>query len=189
MSTHRPQMLVEEFEEIASAAPETVLLEFINGRIEVKKMPDGNHSTMVMWLIRQCIQARPDLDLHPEQGLIVEEYRKGRAKPDGVLAPVAHFAGQGEWADPEGTLMVVEITSYDGDTDRRDRHEKPAAYAAVGIPIYLLIDRDDSTVTVHSGPEHGHYRDTHRIGFGEPVTIPAPVDITLDTEILKRYVR
>jgi Uma2 family endonuclease len=182
-------MPVEDFEDLASVAPETVLLEFIDGRIEVKKMPDGDHGAIIMWLIRQCMRARPELDLHPEQGLVVEEYRKGRARPDGVLAPVAHFAGRGEWADADGVLMTVEITSYDTDTDRHDRHDKPAAYAAAGIPVYLLIDRDDSTVTVHSGPERGRYRDIHRASFGERVELPGPVGIGLDTEILKRYVR
>ncbi|UED85752.1 Uma2 family endonuclease [Streptomyces profundus] len=183
------QLPVEDFEELASAAPETVSLEFIDGRIEVKRMPDGDRGAIIMWLIRQCIQARPEWDLHPERGLVVEAYRKGRARPDGVLAPVAHFAGQGEWADPEGVLMTVEITSYDADTDRRDRVEKPGAYAAVGIPVYLLIDRDDSTVTVHAAPERGRYREIHTVSFGEVATMPEPVGFALDTEILKRYVR
>ncbi|GAA3869311.1 Uma2 family endonuclease [Streptomyces sedi] len=183
------QMPVEDFEELARSAPETVSLEFLDGRIEVKKLPDGDHGAIIMWMIRQCIQARPDLDLHPEQGLVVESYRKGRARPDGVLAPVGHFAGQGEWADPEGVSMAVEITSYDQDTDRRDRVEKPAAYAAVGVPVYLLVDRDDSTVTVHASPERGRYRETHTFDFGERVSLPEPVRIDLDTEILKRYVR
>ncbi|GAA2602564.1 hypothetical protein GCM10009863_14910 [Streptomyces axinellae] len=86
-------------------------------------------------------------------------------------------------------LMTVEVTSYDRDTDSRDRREKPAAYAAVGIPVPLLVDRDECTVTVHSGPEHGRYRDTHTVAFGEQVALPEPVGITLETEEFKRYVR
>lgn len=185
----RPQMPVEDFEELASRAPETVGLEFIDGRIEVKPVPDGDHGAIIMWLIRRCIQARPDLDLHPEQGLRVEAYRNGRARPDGVLAPVAHFAGAGEWADPEGVLMTVEITSYDDDTELRDRRDMPQGYAAAGIPVHLLIDRDASTVTVHSGPERGRHRDTHTVPFGEVVALPEPVGFALETEIFKRYVR
>lgn len=185
----RPQMPVEDFEELASRAPETVRLEFINGRIEVKPVPDGDHSTIIMWLIRRCIQARPDLDLHPEQGLVIEEYRNGRARPDGVLAPVEHFVGAGEWADSDGVLMTVEVTSYDSDTEKRDRCDKPEGYAAAGIPVHLLIDRDNSTVSVYSGPEKGRYRDTHTVPFGEEVALPEPVGFTLETEIFKRYVR
>lgn len=192
MAERTSHMTVEDFEEIASTAPDTVTLEFINGRIGEKRVPDGDHDTIIMWLLRQCIQARPECDLYPTgRGLKVEEYRKGRARPDGVLAPIGHFAGTGEWSDPDGVLMTVEVTSYDGDTERRDRHEKPAAYAAVGIPVHLLVDRDYCEVVVHTNPdpERGRYLDIHRAPFGEQVILPDPVGITLDTEALKTYVR
>ncbi|MES4905994.1 MULTISPECIES: Uma2 family endonuclease [unclassified Streptomyces] len=192
MTERTSHMLVEEFEEIASAAPETVTLEFINGRIEEKCVPDGDHDEIVKWLQKRCMQHRPDLWLYAgERGLKVETYRKGRARPDGVLAPDGRFAGDGEWSDPDGVLMTVEVTSHDGDTDRRDRIEKPAGYAAAGIPVYLLVDRDACEVIVHTNPdpESGRYRDIHQAGFGEQVTLPEPVGITLDTDVLKNYVR
>ncbi|MER8113486.1 MULTISPECIES: Uma2 family endonuclease [unclassified Streptomyces] len=191
MAERTSQMSVQEFETIALAAPETVTLEFIDGRIGVKKVADGDHDTIVTWLTRRCMQARPDLDLYQGRGLQVEAYRDGRARPDALLVPEGHFAGHGEWADPEGVLMIVEVTSYDSDTDRRDRHEKPTAYGQSGIPLYLLIDRDSCTVTVHSGPDRqvGGYRDLHVAKFGEKVSLPGPVGFELDTEILKNYVR
>ncbi|MBH1936026.1 Uma2 family endonuclease [Streptomyces sp. AV19] len=182
------ERLVEKFEELAHSAPETVRLELINGRIEVKPVPDGKHGAIVMWLLRQCMQQRPDLDLHRDQGLRVEKYRRGRAIPDGILAPVDHFVDErGEWADPKGILMVVEVTSNDADTDRRDRVEKPVGYAAAGIPVYLLIDRDDRSVTVHYGPEADGYRHRVNESYGTPIEVPEPVGITLDTEQLKKY--
>lgn len=184
----RPQMLVEEFEELAHAAPETVTLEFINGRLEVKPVPDGNHREIVMWLLRQCMQHRPELSLYPESGLKTEAYRKGRARADGVLALTGSFAGDGEWSDPDGVLMAVEVTSRDSDTNQRDRIDKRDGYAAAGIPIYLLIDRDDSTVSVYRRPEDGRYRTVTTLAFGEPVKLPAPVGFTLETEKLKDFV-
>ncbi|MBQ1098565.1 Uma2 family endonuclease [Streptomyces sp. b94] len=191
MAEHTSQMLVEEFETIASAAPETVMLEFIDGRIGVRKATDGDHGTIVSWLVERCVRARPDLDLCPAQGLRVDAYRQSRARPDAVLAPAAHFAGHGAWAEPDGVLMVVEVTSYDADTDRRLRLEKPAAYGESGIPLYLLIDRDSRTVTVRSSPDRqvGGYRDARVTKFGETLVLPDPVGIQLDTEILKSYVR
>ncbi|MCX5170042.1 Uma2 family endonuclease [Streptomyces antibioticus] len=191
MAERMSQMSVVEFEAIAAAAPETVTFEFINGRIGVKKVADGDHDTIVTWLARRCMRTRPDLDLYQGRGLRVEAYREGRVRPDAVLVPEAHFAGQGEWADPDGALMVVEVTSYDSDTDRRDRHEKPTAYGQSGIPLYLLIDRDSCTVTVHSGPDRqiGGYRSVQVAKFGEKVLLPEPMGIELDTEILKNYVR
>ncbi|GAA0392226.1 Uma2 family endonuclease [Streptomyces luteireticuli] len=191
MAERMSHMSVEDFEQIASASPETVTLEFINGRIEEKAVADGDHGAIIMWLLRLCMQTRPELDLYTGQGLKVGGYRKGRARPDGALVPVNYFAGRGEWADPDGVLMAVEVTSYDADTDRRDRREKPDAYAAAGIPLYLLIDRDSCEAVVHINPdqEKGCYRDVHRAPFGEQVNLPAPVGVVLDTEVLKNYVR
>ncbi|MEU4177556.1 Uma2 family endonuclease [Streptomyces sp. NPDC026589] len=183
------QLSVEEFEQLARTSPETVTLELINGKLEVKPVPDGDHGTIFMWLLRQCMQHRPELDLHPEQGLMVEAYRQGRARPDGALAPRRHFAGQGEWAPAKGVLMTVEVTSYDYDTDRRDRSEKPHGYAAADIPVYLLIDRESGTLVVHSEPVKGRYRQQHSYDYGDAVPLPGPVDITLDTEELKDYAR
>lgn len=183
----RPQMSIEEFEELASRAPEMVRLEFINGKVQVKPAPDGNHGEIFMWLVRQCMQQRPELSLYPEMGLKAEAYRKGRARPDGALAPDEHFVGQGEWAEPDGVLMTVEVTSRDRDANRRDRIEKPDGYAAAGIPVYLLVDREDRTVTVFTDPEGGRYRRLVNHLFGAVVEIPDPVGITLETDELKDY--
>lgn len=186
-ATARPQMLVEEFEQIASAAPETVRLEFINGKIEVKAVPDGNHGEVFMWLLKRCMQQRPELSLYPEQGLKIETYRKGRARPDGALAPEEYFSGHGEWAEPDGVLMAVEVTSHDHDTGQRDHMDKRDGYAAAGIPVYLLVDRDECTITVHSEPEDGKYRSLTARPFGAVIEIPDPVGITLETEKLKDF--
>lgn len=112
MPSARPQMTVEEFEVIERSAPETVRLEFINGKIEVKPVPDGNHDEVIAWLQQLCMQSRPDLWLYPERGLKISAYWRGRARTDGALAPRRHFTGAGEWAEPDGVLMVVEVTSH-----------------------------------------------------------------------------
>ncbi|MGW8378549.1 Uma2 family endonuclease [Streptomyces sp. ODS28] len=183
----RPQMLIEDFEELARAAPETVSLEFTKGKLEVKPGRDGSHVTIVMWLLELCLRHRADLRLYPGQGLKTERCRNGRARPDGALAPKDHFVGQGAWADPEGVLMTFEVTSRDPDTDRRDRREKRDGYAAAGIPVYLLVDRDACTLIVYSDPEGGTYRSRVVRGYGETVELPEPVGVTLATEKLKDY--
>lgn len=187
------QMSVDVFERIAEFAAredETVSFEFIGGRIEVKKVADARHGEIAMWLVFECKRARPELTLYvSNQGLKVEAYRKGRALPDAVLAPVGYFNREGDWTDPDGVLMAVEITSYDSDTHKRDRVDKPRAYAEAGIPVYLLIDRDNLSILVHSNPnpEFG-YQDIHVARLGDKFALPDPVGIELDTEELKQYV-
>ncbi|MDX3313088.1 Uma2 family endonuclease [Streptomyces sp. NPDC054884] len=178
---------VEDFEELERRAPETVRLEYIKGKLEVKAVPDGKHTSIFMWLLRQCMHQRPDLDLAPERGVKAEAYRKGRARPDGFLAPVNHFVEDGEWSAPDGALMAVEITSHDRDTDQRDRVDKPIGYAGAAIPVYLLIDRDNDTVVVFSEPKDGRYQQSASYPWGATVPLPAPVGITLDTGQLKQY--
>lgn len=184
----RPQMSVEEFEELERHAPDTVRLEFINGKVAVKPMADGNHREIIAWLQRLCMHHRPDLWLHAESGLKTERYRKGRARADGVLVPVGGLKGHGEWSEAEAALLTVEVTSYDSDTDQRDRVEKPDGYAAAGIPVYLLIDRGDCSVTVFTDPEDGRYRRQVKEPFGASVKIPTPVGLTLETAELKEFV-
>jgi hypothetical protein len=71
-----------------------------------------------MRLPERCTAQRPELRLHPGQGLVVEEHGSGRARPDGVPVPKRYFAGRGEWPDPSGVPMVVEVTSTRPGGDR-----------------------------------------------------------------------
>lgn len=179
---------VEDFEELARNAPKGIHLELIDGKLEVKPVPDQRHRAIVVWLTRLFLSERPELALYPEQGLKVGAYRKGHACADGALAPFDHFIAQeGDWADPDGVLMVLEVTSHDRDTDRRDRVDKVRGYAEAGIPICLLIDRDSDTLIVYSAPKNGTYRQSPSYPSGAAVEIPSPVNITLDTEKLKDY--
>lgn len=98
----------------------------------------------------------------------LETYRNGHAKPDGALARGASFAGQGEWAGADRVLMVLEVTSYDADTGKRDREQKPRVYAKTGISVYLLIVHEAGEVLVHRGaPEGGVYSVLARRPFGK----------------------
>ncbi|MFQ6225882.1 Uma2 family endonuclease [Nocardia sp. NPDC002869] len=190
-AVHDEIMTTEEFEELARLAgrvSEGIRLEFIEGRLGAKGVADGDHGRILQWLIRMFILARPELFLSVEQGLKVDAYRKGRARPDGTLADADAFVGQGEWADPDPVLMVVEVTSRDSDTEQRDRREKPIAYAATGIPIYLLIDREFGEITVFSQPSGARYQRRVTVSIGDSVELPDPVGLTLDTEPIKAWV-
>jgi Uma2 family endonuclease len=187
----RSPILVEQFEAIARGVAreaEGVHLELINGKLGVKPVPDGIHDTIVAWLSRICIQARPELWFYAERGLAVETYRSGRAKADGLLTEGPSFLDDKDWADTAPVLLVAEVTSSDPDTNQRDRIDKPRAYAESGIPVYLLIDRDSCEAVVYSDPDGTRYETVSRRPFGKAVLLPDPVGITLDTEPLKDWV-
>ncbi|MFD6162240.1 Uma2 family endonuclease [Nocardia sp. NPDC060256] len=181
----------EEFEAIARAVEretDGVRVELIGGRLGVKRGSDGNHGWILNWLLLLLMPLHPALFLHVAgQGLVVGPHRKGRARPDGVLAPLSAFAGSGEWGSSDMVSMVVEVTSHDSDSNRRDREEKPIAYAQAGIPIYLLIDRDAAHVVVHSEPDGHRYQDVHSYAFGREVRLPAQVGVTFDSTPLQDF--
>lgn len=185
-------ILTDEFESIARTVEretEGVQLELIGGRLGVKRVPDGDHNRILNWLLLLLMPLNPRLFLHVAgQGLAVGTYRKGRARPDGVLAPPDAFVGTGEWGLPDPVVMTVEVTSHDSDSNSRDRVDKPIAYAQAGIPIYLLIDRDSGEVVVHSRPGEERYQDVHSYAFGLEVVLPEPVGITVDTTPLLDWV-
>jgi Uma2 family endonuclease len=85
--------------------------------------------------------------------------------------------------------MVVEVTSHDADTDQRDRLEKREGYAAAEIPVYLLVDREDCSLTVHAESQDGKYRSTTTRRYGATVEVLDPVGMTLETDGLKDFAR
>ena len=58
---------------------------------------------------------------------------------------------------------------------------KTHAYAACGVGVYLLVDRDDDSVTVHSDPTGDRYRSILTLGYGHTVELPG-IGITLNTD-------
>jgi len=73
---------------------------------------------------------------------------------------------------------MVEVTSS---RPELDRETKRRAYAAAGIPLYLLADRKLKTGTLFSDPKGGDYTRTEGASFGEELPLPAPFSFALDT--------
>jgi hypothetical protein len=123
----RSPILVEQFEAIARGVAreaEGVHLELINGKLGVKPVPDGIHDTIVAWLSRICIQARPELWFYAERGLAVETYRSGRAKADGLLTEGPSFLDDKDWADTAPVLLGVGHPGVPADRPRQLRSRR-----------------------------------------------------------------
>jgi Uma2 family endonuclease len=108
--------------------------------------------------------------------------RLGMLIPDLVVAPVREHAESDSHIPAAPAELVVEVTSKSN--ARHDRITKPAAYAAAGIPLYLLVDRwapDGPTATLYGEPSGDVYRPLSVAKFGESLKLPAPFDVVLDT--------
>ncbi|MFD3509538.1 Uma2 family endonuclease [Nocardia sp. NPDC058666] len=190
-AVHHDPVTTTDFEAIAAAVERTtdaLQLEYIDGKLGFKTVPDGDHNRIINWLLLLLMPLAPGLFLHQGQGLKINGYRDSRARPDGVVAPLDAFVGHGEWAPSRDTVMAVEVTSHDSDTNKRDRVEKPTAYAEAGIPLYLLVDRDTAEIVLYSEPNDGRYQEIRRYAFGRAVPLPDPIGITADTTPLLDWV-
>jgi Uma2 family endonuclease len=102
--------------------------------------------------------------------------------PDLLVAPVRECAEAESHIPAALAELVVEVTSTSN--ARHDRVSKPAAYATAGIPLYLLVDRwapGGPTATLYGEPKGEAYRVLSAVKFGDPIKLPDPFDVTIDT--------
>ncbi|WP_030193164.1 Uma2 family endonuclease [Streptomyces sp. NRRL S-87] len=99
--------------------------------------------------------------------------------PDIAVVP-RDLAKGGSALLPDQTLLVVEVTSEsNAETDRVVKRKR---YAEYGAPLYLLVDRQEGSVTLFSEPGHlGYTKADGPHPFGTSVHLPAPFGIDLDT--------
>ncbi|MFE5513851.1 Uma2 family endonuclease [Streptomyces sp. NPDC056529] len=117
-----------------------------------------------------CLTGSGNLDLPGSSNWFV---------PDIAVVPAAQAKGAAALL-PEDTLLIVEVTSEsNGDTDRVVKRRRYAEYNA---PLYLVIDRQERSVTLFSEPgKLGYTRVDGPHPFGTPITLPEPFGLDLDT--------
>ncbi|MFI1247826.1 Uma2 family endonuclease [Streptomyces anulatus] len=176
------EVLLEGF--LALDTPEGFRAELIEGEIVVTPPPDGDHEDYINVVLKQVLRkSRTDMDYSGNKGLKLRSggaCPKNHAIPDGTFAPTGLrlFRGADPWMAPEGVALVVEVTST---KPQADREAKRRCYARGGIPLHLLIDRDDSSVTLFSDPENDDYRQLLTIPYGKPMPLPEPFAFDLET--------
>jgi Uma2 family endonuclease len=81
--------------------------------------------------------------------------------------------------DGEGLSFVAELTSLSARDD--DFTDKVERYGKAGVPVYLLLDMQEESATVHWSPSAKGYAALLTVPFGETVRLPAPFGCDLDT--------
>ncbi|MCX5559179.1 Uma2 family endonuclease [Streptomyces sp. NBC_00038] len=172
----------QAFELFSAAAPEGWRVELVEGEIYVVPPANGEHEGIVSEVVEQVIARRTDRTLRNYTGIglnVPGASETGHVIPDLVVAPKGSFHDEEEWHAPSGVLLVAEVTS--DSTAARDREKKIRGYARAGIPIYLLIDREEGEVVVYSEPSGDDYTKGPKHKLGLAVPLPAPLGFELDT--------
>ncbi|MFE5301464.1 Uma2 family endonuclease [Streptomyces sp. NPDC056632] len=176
-------ILLEGF--LALDTPEGFRAELIEGEIVVTPPPDGDHEHYISRIVRQVIRrAATEMDVSGNKGLTlkgVPAAPKDHVIPDATFAPAwrSLFLGAAPWMPCDGVALVLEVTST---RPGADREVKRRCYARGGIPLYLLVDREDSAVTLFTDPENGDYREQHRVPFGKTLCLPDPFGFDLEAD-------
>ncbi|MEU5431552.1 Uma2 family endonuclease [Streptomyces olivoreticuli] len=169
----RMQEIVTHLAEYAEHLEKGWKVETTDGEIKLVAMsPNLPHGTNVR-VLREQIEAQTphvtalnDTDMtDPVTGL--------EKVPDLMAFTAAEVDPQAESVDSRVVLMVVEIVSKTN--PKNDLVTKLQDYPRMGIPIYMIVDPRDGTVSVHSDPKDGpdgiQYRHSVPYAFGD--TVPA----------------
>lgn len=161
------------YDDLCRAREDGNRYELIEGELVFVAAPSPWHQRFLLWLgvafDRQVREGRlgevyvAPVDVHLADGSFVQ--------PD-VLIVLADRVGIVERALIEGQpSLVVEVASPS--SRARDRRQKAALYARVGVPEYWLADLDDGSITVQADPRDGRYGTVRReTGIVRAETVP-----------------
>jgi Uma2 family endonuclease len=141
-------------EDILSLPDEAPRVELKDGVLLVVPSPAGGHQKIGHLLWRWFDDNAPDwFEALGAVGVAVDH--KNTLEPDLVLlrAPVLPDR---HYYLPEQVVIAVEVVSPG--TKRRDRFEKPGAYAAAGVPHYWRIEQNPVHVYAYELDADGSYQ-------------------------------
>ncbi|WP_371497453.1 Uma2 family endonuclease [Kitasatospora sp. NBC_00374] len=152
-------------------------IEIADGEIVMMMSPVKQHELAVIRIARQLNEQLPRT--HPGHiahgGADLEDAGLGRLRnPDLMVFPEAAMETAGRALQPHEVVLVMEVVSRSN--PENDYENKVRDYAAMGIPLYLLVDPRDGTGIVHSQPG---FASREKFVFGDTVTVgPWRVDTT-----------
>ncbi|MFF2626414.1 Uma2 family endonuclease [Kitasatospora griseola] len=157
-------------------------IEIANGTVVMMTSPVKRHELAVVRIAQQLNaqlpQSHPGYLAHGGADLVDPSLGRLR-NPDLMVFPEAALDDEAAAFLPSQVLLVVEIVSKSN--AETDYHAKVRDYAAMGIPLYLLVDPRLGTGIIHAEP--GYTRRTD-FAFGDVITVGP---WTLDTGVLRTY--
>ncbi|MEV5538066.1 Uma2 family endonuclease [Saccharopolyspora shandongensis] len=157
--------------------------EIIEGRVQMTPPPGTAHNLIAHFVHRAFLRAVSDeWGIFQTLGIAIP-MRRTLCVPDIAIVPRDAVPDEEGSVSASKAALVAEITSIGNADD--DRKKKLWAYAHAEVPLYLLIDRfgeEGPAVSLHSKPCGGRYLTHQSVPFGDPINIPEPFGLVLETK-------
>ncbi|MEU5524657.1 Uma2 family endonuclease [Streptomyces sp. NPDC047860] len=162
------------FEWLEGLVPEGYKYEIVGGHVFFTPQRD-THWDITIGILEQ-LRAR-----YPIKRLLSDVRRDYPGHLNG-FAPDVVALGE----DSPEAEFVAEVISRE--TAGNDYGPKKAAYAAAGVPVYLIVDPYTAEWHLHTLPRDGRYHGYVRFGFGGEIDLTGTVvGLTLRTDGFPRY--
>ncbi|WP_239516074.1 MULTISPECIES: Uma2 family endonuclease [unclassified Streptomyces] len=159
--------------------PDGFKAELIRGKIVLSPFSKLRYSRRMRLLREQLLTHAPDGHFADTSPFLFRFPAAERGYgPDLYVADEAAFDEEGLHADGAALSLVGEFTSVS--TRDADWNEKLDVYGQI-VPIYLVVDMQDSEITCFWDPSPHGYRSRTTVSFGQPLNVPKPFDFAIDT--------
>ncbi|GAA1192839.1 Uma2 family endonuclease [Kitasatospora gansuensis] len=172
-------------EEVRRSLPDGFKAELSGDIIVMTVSPSGIHQRNLLTVRRQFDAHTPDGLLPSENTDLVSPNAGKSRNPDLTYLPEGVLETTDNQVPAEAAAIAVELVSPSN--PENDWVGKVRDYPLMGIPLYLLIDARQKTVTLFSRPDGTKYHRREDVDFGETLRIPEPFDFELLTTGLLPY--
>ncbi|GAA3045968.1 Uma2 family endonuclease [Kitasatospora albolonga] len=172
-------------EEARRGLPDGSKVELSGDTIVTIVSPSGIHQRNLLTVRRQFDAHTPD-GLLPSENTDLVSPNVGKSRnPDLTYLPDEALATTDDRVPAELAAIAVELVSPSN--PENDWVGKVRDYPLMGIPLYLLVDARQKTVTLFSRPDGTRYHRREDVDFGETLWLPEPFGFELDTAGLLPY--
>ncbi|WP_141577423.1 Uma2 family endonuclease [Actinomadura sp. WMMA1423] len=190
----------DELADVLDLPHDGTRVEIVGGEITVSPGPDYAHNVIVRSINERFFAAQLLDPAFPWRCIHTQDVNLSEIH-DGYIPDLCVLSEQNDQQAnsaqlkkilPHHLTLVLEVTSPStGAEDRlpgkkRFRPTKWNGYARVGIPFYLLVDRDprEARTTLFSSPDtaSGDYVEAVSWEFGEAVKLPEPFGLEIPTD-------
>jgi len=154
--------------------PEELRCELVDGTLVVPPLPELRHDEAAGALMELLLRAGlpPHLRVLLARGV---RFDRGNYRVPDLLVYRRAASTKGV-IEPEDVALVVEVVSPS--SLRTDRVDKPAQYAASGMPLYWRLELDPLVLVTYA-LDGDVYRETGRFADQVDVTEPVPLRFSI----------